>query len=276
MVPTVKFDTLAMDRMLAQLVAYSPVSVRDTLRAEAGSILKTCAGRTKVAKPARAEIDARRMALRKGDAKTDNAERVSVTIGMRDAGAYGKVWRLTGRNPGSRDVFKVQQTHGPNFAPLNRHYGEESWREIQRVVARFVGALKMARPAIKGAAGLARQSWIQIADDIGIRLEDVPGGTISAAGLAKARRAIATNGRSYKSGEARELGEARRFTIRLTNNLPYGRKISLDRVLVGAIQGRVKFFERNVALGVFKSLEKTLKAYPGVRLAYTGSPVRQN
>jgi hypothetical protein len=94
--------------------------------------------------------------------------------------------------------------------------------------------------------------------------------------LAKARDALASDGRAYKNGSARETGEARRFTIVLTNRLPYGRRINLDRVLVGAIQGRVKFFERNVALGVFKSLEKTLKAYPGVRLAYTGSPVRQN
>lgn len=270
MQPSLKFDTLAMDRMFAQLVAFSPVPLRDTLRAEAGSILKVCAARTKVAKAARAEIDARRMALRKGDARSSNYERVSVTIGMRGNAVYGKVWRLTG----TRDRLGVQQTHGANFAPLHRHYGDEAWNDIQRVIARFLGALKVARPAIKGAAGLARQSWVQIADDLGIRLEDVPGGTLSAAALSRARRAIATNGRSYKSGQAREFGEAKKFTIQLTNNLPYGRKITLDRVLAGAIQGRVKFFERNVALGVFENLDKMLKAYPGVSLAYNGPRTR--
>lgn len=271
MQPTVKIDTIAMDRAFRALAGYSPVAVRDTMRAEAGSILKTAAGRTKVAKPAEAEMRARKLALRRGNARSSNLERVSVTIGARDPAAYGKVWRLT---TGRGGRLGVQQTHEPGFKAMNRHYGDQAWREIQSVVARFLGALKTARPAIKNAAGLARQSWVQIADDLGIRLEDVPGSGISASGIAKARRAIATTGVAYKNGQAAEFGAAQRFTIRLTNNLPYGRNVRLDSILAGAISGRVKFFERNLALGVFESVDKMLKAYPGIRLAYNGAPTR--
>jgi hypothetical protein len=272
MQPSLKLDTLAMDRTFRDLAAFSPVELKPTLRAEAGSILKTCAARTKVAKPERAEIDARRQALRKGDATTFNLERMSVTIGMRNASAYGNVWRLTG----DAKRLGVQQVYTAGFTRMNRHFGDAAWRDAQAVVARFLRALKTARPAVKGAAGLARQSWIHIADDLGIRLENVPGGNLSSRALAKARAAIASNGRRYKSGQASEEGANKNFLIRLTNTLPYGRKITLDRILVGAINGRIKFFQRNVALGVFKSLDKTLKAYPGIRLAYNGPPTSIN
>lgn len=280
MQPSIQFDTSAMDRMFKQLVAYSPVSVKATIRAEAGSILKTCASRTKVAKANNIALNARLFIVKQlgyahGRSDLVSNGHIAINVGIR--GDFGKVWQSVVKTSGpKKGTLGWQQTHGPNFKPLNRHFGQKRWTDLQEAVSDFKYEEKKRLPLAKRSAGLARQSWLLIGDDLGIRLEDVPGGSISAAGLAKARAALASDGRAYKNGTAREMGEARRFSITLTNQLPYGRRINLDRVLVSAIQGRVKFFERNVSLGVFQSLDKMLKAYPGVRVAYTGSPTRQN
>lgn len=268
----VKIDTMAVDRAFQALANYSPVAVRDTLRAEAGSILKTCAGRTKVAKPADIVPRERlRIVKELGYAHgRSGLFDIAITVGARSAAAYGKVWRSTTRRDGT---WGIQQTHAPGFQPLNRHYGDAVWTDLKEAVQDFQYDERKRVPLAKKSAGLARQSWVQIADDLGIRLEDVPGGGISPAGIAKAREAIARDGRSYKNGQGSEYGSARDFTIRLTNQLPYASKVRLDSILAGAINGRVKFFERNLALGVFKSLEKTLKAYPGLRIAYRGTPI---
>ena len=268
MQPTIKLDTIAVDRAFAALVKFSPLPLRGTLRAEAGAILKTCAGRTKVAKPAAITNRARLQAIKElglGHRRASTAglgSEIGVNAGIR--GPYGQIWRRTKKRDGT---WGLQRTHGPNFVPLHRHFSKAVWTDLKEAVSDVRYAVDKKIPLAKKSAGLARQSWIQIADDIGIRLEDVPGGGISAAGLAKARAAIASDGVVYKNGQGAEFGAAQEFTIRLINNLPYARRARLDSVLAGAINGRVKFFQRNLSLGVFESLDKTLKAYPGWKVS---------
>ena len=108
---------------------------------------------------------------------------------------------------------------------------------------------------------------MQIADDLGIILEDVPGGGASASAIAKARAALASNGRSYINGVGTPAYvENKSFVATMKNSLPYNVKAGLDRVLVSTLAGRAKFFQQNVARGVFASQAETVKKYPWLKL----------
>jgi hypothetical protein len=107
----------------------------------------------------------------------------------------------------------------------------------------------------------------QIADDLGIILEDVPGGGLSAAGIAKARRALTSGGKNYKNGIGTAAFEQNKnFFVTLKNSLPYNVKMGLDRVLLGVLAGRAIKFQENVRRDVFASHAETVRAYPWLKL----------
>jgi hypothetical protein len=239
------------------------VPLKTVIRTEAGSILKQCAGDTKVATQAQADIRSRTRVTRdlgysgRGRSKGDHP--VTINSGMK--GEVGKVFIL------KKDGTGFRRTHSKNFDALHQHYKTSQWRDLQDAIADVKAGWNRAIPLGRQAVGLARQSWIQIADRVGIMLETVPGGGISTAGIAKARQAIASNGRAYQNGQAAEFQNNQSYLIQLTNSLPYGRRAKLDRILVRRMNGRVAFFAKNVKLGVFNSVSKILAAYPGFKVA---------
>lgn len=239
------------------------VPMRTVIRTEVASILKQCAGDTKVATQAKADVRSRTKVTRdlgySGRDRGKGAHPITVNSGMR--GEVGRVFIL------KKDGSGFRRTHNKNFDPLNQHYKQIQWYDLQDAVADVRSGWANAIPLGRAAIGLARQSWIQIADAIGIKLESVPGGGISAAGLAKARNAIASDGRAYSNGQAAEFQTNQTYIAELVNSLPYGRKAKLDRVLVRRINGRAAFFAKNVKLGVFNSVSKILAAYPGFKVS---------
>ena len=248
---------------LRALIEASPVSMERTLRAEAGSILKACAARTKVAK-ADAITRNERLRIVKDLGYThgrSGAFGIAINVGIR--GAFGKVWRSTTRKDGT---WGLQQTHAENFRPLNRHFGDSVWTDLKEAVSDFQYEARKRVPMAKQSAGLARQSWVQIADSLGIRLENVPGGGISGAGIAKARAALTSRGQSVTNGFSEEERRNQGFLLRLINRLPYGPQAGLDRVLEWVMAGRAAYFEKNLARGVFRDQAKLLRAYPGLTM----------
>lgn len=239
------------------------VSMKTVIRAETGSILKQCAGDTKVATQQKADTRSRTKVTRElgysGRGRSRGEHPVTVNSGQR--GEVGRVFIL------KKDGSGYRRTHNKSFDPLHQHYRNKQWYDIRDAIADVKAGWQSAIPLGRAAIGLARQSWIQIADAIGIQLETVPGGGISAAGLAKARAAIASDGRAYVNGQAAEFQTNKSFIVELVNRLPYGRKAKLDRVLVRRINGRAAFFAKNVKLGVFNSVSKILAAYPGFKVA---------
>ena len=245
------------DQALRALVAAAPVSMKRVLRAEAGSILKACAGRTKVATAQTITTNERLriikdLGLNGGNRKAD----IYINAGIR--GEFGKVWRRTRGRQG------FQQTHAANFKPLNRHFGDKAWIDLQEAVADFRIQAQKRIPLAKRSAGLARQSWVQIADSLGIALETVKGGGLSAAGLAKARAALTSQGRTVQNGFSDQEARQHGFLLRLINRLPYGPRSGLDAVLQSVLAGRAAYFQQNLARGVFADQAKLLRAYPGL------------
>lgn len=264
------FTSTELDKFSAAgrtIAAAVGTSVQLWARAEAGVILKTWAGRTKVRAQRPLEVSgilrayrtARRVAgmqplKNKGGVARGQA---GINLGLRK-GAEHRVWYRT-RSSG----VKFQPVYGPGFSRGWRIRNNADWPEIDRMVQNFRAHLSASVSAAKGAAGLARQSIVQIADDLGIRLETVKGGgALSAAGLAKARRAIASNGQFYRNGYGIEANGARQFFITLVNRYPRLRLVGMDNTLALIIRGRLSYFRRNLEEGVFLSAQKAARAYP--------------
>lgn len=247
-------------RVLAKLQGFSE---RTVVLAEVGVVLKTCVLRTKVAKPDIIAIRVRHQVLRGLDL-TQSTGPESVTINTGQRGFAGRVWWRT-----KNDRFQLAgqlSDDAQTFTPSRYHFKKGNWIDIQEAAQDAAIGVKRALPLALGSANLARQSWVQMADDLGLILEDIPGGA-SGAAIAKARRAIASNGRTYRNGIGTEQYEQNKsYLATLTNQLPYWPKINLDTILAAVLAGRAKFFEQNVQREVFASHANTVRAYPWLKL----------
>lgn len=251
------------------IAAAMQTSVELWARAEAGVILKTWAGRTKVGTVEKATIRATLQAYRisrrtagysspKG--RTGPGE-ASINLGLR-AGDKGKVYYRTRKRGtlGGRSGF--QDAFGPGFSH-GKHIAPRDWGSVRYMVDSFRHQVDQLVPAAKRALGLARQSIVQIADDLGIRLETVKGGgTLSASGIAKARAALASNGQAYTNGYGTVTKNAREFYVTLVNRYPRLGPLFMDTTLQGVIMGRLKYFRKNLEEGTFLSAQRAAKAYP--------------
>lgn len=246
-------------------------SVELWARAEAGVILKTWAGKTKVTKERTVTIGAIMRAYRRarrvvgfGNDKNKGATGVgqaSINLGIR-GGVDGKVYYRTrkagvaGGRKGFQDVF------GPGFSK-GKHIRDQDWRSVSLMVHLYREQVGPLIEAGLGAIGLSRQSVVQIADDLGIRLEDVKGGgTLSGAGIEKARRALASNKTYYRNGYGITTQTAQEFYITLVNRYPRASRIFMDSTLQLVIMNRLRYFRKNLEEGTFLAAKSAAKAYP--------------
>jgi hypothetical protein len=267
MTPTLQLDARGFAQALEEMAKATQAPLARVIRAEAASILKTWAGRTKVATVAAADRRATARGLRSLDLTDARLPGdISVNSGVR--GPFGRIWvRSSDTRRGAGRPFRLAGTLSRSSYALSAEryrWSRGTWVDIQEAAADVSFALRKAVPAARRAIGLARQSVVQIADHLGIRLEAVPGGGISAAGIAKARAAMASDGRSYVNGTGKEVQRATEFFITLVNRLPHGVQLGMDRTLAGVINGRVRYFEQNLRRGVFNSLAEVAKKYPGL------------
>lgn len=248
-------------RKLRELPGFSALNV---LRAESGVILKTWAGRTKVTTKQHANLRARYRAGKRAFGYTNignNPFGISVNTGMRD-GFPGEVWHRFGSKR-FRQVGVIHQSG--NFTASWYHWKAETWAKIQEGTQIYGQKLREQLSGAERSIGFSRQSVIQIADQLGIDLGRVKGGgTLSAAGIAKARAAIASNGKAYSNGSGSQGGDEVRAHVEMISRLPYGSKIGMDRTLAGILAGRAKYIERSYAEGAFSSMKKVSAAFPNI------------
>lgn len=262
--PQVAAQLSAAIKDIARLTGFSE---RQVTLAEAGSVLKQCAGRTKTANPAQIDVRTRVSILRRlGDTRSgqsaDSTGMTTINAGRR--GIAGLMWVKTAK---TFKIAGVQSFDGQKFTPANRHWKDEDWITIKSTQSGASQFLAKAMPLARQSAGLARQSWVQIADAVGIRLEDVPGGGASPGAIAKARGALNSSGRYYVNGTATEQEQAAKsYFVTLINRLPYHAKAGLDTVLAGVLAGRVGLYRRTFANGAFKSIAKSAHNYPWMKV----------
>ncbi len=265
--------TAAYTEAFRRLARMSGFDHKAILRAEAGSILKQWAGRTKVATVEKADRRTRLHVVRSlGYTKAADRGDVTVNAGFRPA-PFGRVW-IKVRNGGGRNRFVLGRGNDfsapsgkSTFTAFGRRMGSTGLKWLQNInEAEGDVTGKMARSIAKGRAAinLSRQSVVQIADSLGIDLLKVPGQGISGAGLAKARAAMATNGVFYRNGTSGQGGNEVKAYVDLINRLPYAQKIGMDRILAGVVAGRAKYIEQSYAKGAFDTQKNIMKAFPGL------------
>jgi hypothetical protein len=263
-------------RRLARLTGFSQ---RQVLLAEAGAILKTCAYRTKVSSQESADRFSRLHGVHRlgltGSNREKNLGDVTVNAGYRPA-PYGRVWIKVRAGKGKKGwlLAKGANFSAPSgtatFTPYRRKLNGTSgkWlRHVDEAVTDVQDSVARSIPKGRRSIGLARQSWLQIADALGIDLLKVPGGVpLSAGHIAKARAALAASGKAHRNGFAAQGGSGGYDFIDLINRYPGGRspKLAFDRTLLGVLAGRAKFFQQSYAKGAFDSQEKAVRAYPNL------------
>lgn len=133
---------------------------------------------------------------------------------------------------------------------LRNRYPDNLWA--------LISARRKASLASKLAArGLAKRSWIDLGKKLGLNI-DAPGYAASA---------IASTGKLYPEDTRVSFKrEAGKLSISIENSQPTVVKIGGARALQRAIEGRVKLFMRNIALGTFQDIKKIAARYPGVKI----------
>lgn len=260
---TVKFDMRNAERNFSKAMddasKLTGFDRKQIVLGEAGVVLKTCASRTKVATADQLQFGARVRTLR--GLQLTGGGPVTINAGIK--GPFGQVY-LKKKNSNTGRGFAYRRTHDYNFQPLNQHYTNDEWAVISAAIEATKAKIPDAIKKAGKSAGLARQSWILIADSLGIVLEAVTGGgSISTGAIHKAREAIAKNGVNRNNGISRQENQNGRFFVELINRLPYGDKLHLDNLLRAVIAGRSKYFATAVEKGFTGSLEQTFKMFPG-------------
>lgn len=235
------------------------------LRAETGTILKAWAGKTKVANAklveSRAWYRAGKRAFGGVGGADQNEYNISVNTGA-SGGQQGWVWY---RNPvnGAMSPAGLVDEKG-SFHPGNRRFPNEVWDRIRSGAELFGQQLQHQREIGRDSTGFARQSVIQCAKQLGIDLNAVAGSGISAAGIKKAEKAIASNGNYYTNGTGTQGGDDVKCYVQAMTRLPYGGKIGMDRELAQIISRRAKYIETSFRKGAMDSVSRAARAFPNV------------
>lgn len=229
-------------------------------------IIQGCIRRTKMAtaKFIRARFKA------KGNSARAPGIAMSINSGIR-GGLEGRVWygedpavstSVTARQraalrrrakKGGKVWVVMEDAINPGAGMLRRFQALDAFRQ-----ADIKGRINTLLKAALAARGLARNSWYQIAQKLGITLNSVAGG----AQVAVARP---SSGASYQPGNGRRIQSPQALYYELTNSYPFSRfKIGGAQILSWAIQGEMGYFRNNFKRGVFSDLQAIAKKYRGI------------
>ncbi len=175
--------------------------------------------------------------------------------------ASAKVSKITKRYedfvPMGQDAYSPKRIRrfgnliGPNLIYyMQNRYPRELW---SRLLARRRELIARKR----AARGLAKQSWLQLADALGVPIS-VPG---------YVNTAIPSTGQTYKNVSVSEKATDKGAEISISNAQPTINAIGGAGILQRATDGRSKYFYENMKRGVFNSLKEVARAYPGMKIA---------
>ena len=242
---------------MVDLQRISGQSMKQVLRSETAEILNTCVKRTKVADKGVVQRKEQLGVIKKENlTQATYPGQTTVNAGWRLKAPYGRVWIKV--RPGGKKSFILAR--GADFsAPSGKSTlrSGQDWLEFVNRSATLVSS-KVPGAIAKGWAsiGLARKSWVQMAESLRLNLRNLANGEDAAAFRAKYQNGIGIE-RQTKSG----------YMITLINRLPYGRRAKMDVILARAINQRAVAFYKAVSKGVFQSAKRTLARYPGLSVS---------
>jgi hypothetical protein len=128
-----------------------------------------------------------------------------------------------------------------------------NWRMPDAVWAAIQKQMRDSLKRRKDARGLAKKSWVQAAEKLGLTLK-VPN---------YVSKATAKGGDYPQNAQAEEKQNGAEFFIQITNERTYSRSV-IDAIRA-AIRGRTRFFQNNLRRGVFKKTADIAAKYPGIK-----------
>jgi hypothetical protein len=237
---------------------------------EIGIILKAAVGRTKVATPRAIDVGARLKAnylsgLSKSRYENENT-RISITAGTSrvKSGFPGLVWLTRRRKDGSRFFVPAGSIGQSGSFSASGLLSTKSilYKDANDAAQDYGAAIPKAKALLEGAQGLSAQSWIQIADALGVPPEKIPGGRTGADKIAKTRRAIATTGKHYANGDASYAENSNGFRIVIGNNYPALQKLKFEQMILTLFQQRIKYFNKNFTANINTNMKRLNQKYP--------------
>lgn len=245
---TLNISTAGFQRMARDLARIAGVDYRAVIEHQAKQVLKGALRRTKIRKLS----EMVKYVTKHSNGALPDGSRMAAT-------GNGKQWFLDTSN--YRGSNPPETNRNRSFHHMNgaRRWSDARWARYQMALIEQAADRKRSLKAAKGARGLAKQSWLQAALDLGFQSSDVAASAIVA-------RAVASNGRSYRNGRGKRLTQGSAFYIELSNNSPLltnGRNKGAD-ILKAAVNARISAFRHEVRTGVFSDLALRARRYPGL------------
>jgi hypothetical protein len=242
-------DTTGFRHMAEELASMGAVPYEPALLLETGHVLEGAMRRTKALSAGEAEAKATTKFNQYGYGKFGQPFTHGVDTKISIAPKKGRTWWVGRSKSGKRTFYNV-----------SHRLPDRVWAEYINEEQHRATELRQFIPKAKGARGLAKRSWLQIADELGIPLADVPD---------YVRKARPSSGREFINGAGKLFRQTDAIFIEIANDYPAlvnSNRSGLQgvRILQSAIDGRIQGFETNLAKGLFDNLAARAKKYPGV------------
>ncbi|MDB6172028.1 MAG: hypothetical protein JWL59_1339 [Chthoniobacteraceae bacterium] len=179
----------------------------------------------------------------------------TVVAWLRRANAYAFLDVSTFR-PRKGHSKPQQLINGKSWHLMDSHHRWSADRNAR--FARFQAEAALRRKDVAKAVlarGLAKATWLQIADDLGIDIHPA----------AYVRSAKPSNGKFYKNGTALKLLSAAAAFIDIRNDNPgINDRLNGESIMKRAISTRLRAFQIETEKGVFGDVAARAKRYPGI------------
>lgn len=156
--------------------------------------------------------------------------------------------------PMGQDAFSPKRIRrsgnlvGPNLIYyMGNRYPRELWQALQVRRQELINRKRAAR-------GLAKKSWSEITDALGLKIEVAD----------YVRAAVPSTGKQYNNVATSKQANAQGVQITISNAQPTVNAIGGAQALKRAIAGRVKYFEASCQKAVFADQAKIARQYPGI------------
>ena len=224
---TVTIDASGFNTAMVQLSKMTGVSFKKVIKAELGKILEKTVRKTKAAKV------------------KDITARYTYKAGIKpDKKLKGRVI-IDGRRRNILSIKPMHREHVKYGVRVGQKVINPDWKKLQDI-------LKKKMKYAKGMRGLAKATWYKQAKDMKINIT-VP------KYVKKAYKGI---GRAAVRTLAKEL-HRKPYVILVKNSatIPLLKDVGGYGAFLGALNGRQKFFEKNLSKGVFDSAKEKTEKY---------------
>ena len=189
-------------KMVDDLSSMSGKLFEDVLVDQAGALLKVC---LRLTPAARASTIVKRMSNKNDYVQFPSGHVIALWKKSGDAEMFLDFTTWDGRGKAPRGQGSGLTWHQMNDP--KRRWSDKRWARYQAYKAELANYQKDPKAALR-SRGIAKQTWLQIADDLGVDI-NAP---------AFVRNARPQNGKTYKNGVARKFLEVAASYIEISND----------------------------------------------------------